>query len=151
MRKSSLTITKVSDTSALWGAIQYIGVRLCLPKNTLAGKVVSAIQRHIAGGKERTLNIWHSSRQEDMPEKGVQRAATPLRTGRNLKRNTRTAVPYVASEKNLLKTISFHCQRVAQITSQTFSPCVAIATAKSGSAKLGYFNVYESPELLEAK
>lgn len=143
------TTRKREDISALWVAIQHIGVRLCPPKNILVGKVGLVILRHIADGKERTLSVWHFLKLGGMLGKEGQRAVIPLKNGRNLKRNTRTAVLYVASERNLLKTISSHYQKVAQILFLTFNHYAVIVIAKSGSIKQDYFNIYQNPKLKE--
>ena len=140
------TTIKRKGTFALWVAIQHIGVRLCLLKNTLVGRGALVIQRHTEDGKERTLNEWHFSRQDDTLGRGVQMVVIPLRSGLNSRKNIIIAALFVVSIRNLLKTISYHCQKAGQIMSQIFNRFAETAIVKSGNIRLDYFNIYESKE-----
>ena len=136
------------DIFAVKVAILLIAERLCHLMSNHLGEVVLVTRRLIEGGRQRIPNGWRFLKLGDMLGKGEQKVAIPLRNGLNLKRLTIIAVQFVASERNLPKTISFHCQQVAQIISQTFNHYAVIAIAKSGSTRQGYFNIYENPELL---
>jgi len=138
------------DIFAVKVAIRLTAERLCHPMSNHLGEVVLAIQKLINDGKQKIPNEWHFSRLGDMLGREVQRAAILLRNGLNSKRGMVTAALSVANAKNLPKTISFHYLKVAPTISQIFNLFVVTATAKNGSTRLGYFNIYSNPELLEA-
>lgn len=127
-----------------------IAERLCHPTNNPLGEAALAKGKHINDIARKIQNELLISRLVDMREKKELRVTIPLKNGKNSKRDIEIAVPFVASIRNLLKTILFHYQKVAQTTSQIFNPCVVVATAKSGETILDYFNIYEHSNLRES-
>jgi len=146
--KQNVVITARKGTFVLRGATVPIAERLCHLMNNHHGEVVSAIQKLIRDGRRKILNEWHFSKLEGMPEKRGQKGNTLLGNGKLLNSNTKIAVQFAVSGKNLLKTISFLYQRVALIISQIFNLYAVIAIAVSGNIEHNYFNIHENPELM---
>ena len=151
MKKNNHIIINQKGTFALRNVMQHIGERLCHQRSNQLGGVGSAKEKHISDIARRIQSELLISRLADMPEKEEQKVAILLRNGKNYRDNINIIVPFVASIKNLPKTISFHYQKAVQIISRIFNPYAVIVTAKNGSTRLDYFNIYSNPELLKCE
>jgi len=129
--------------------IRLIGEKLCHLMSNHLGGVVLAIRKLIEDGKQKTPNGWHSLKLEDTLGKRERLVSILLKNGKPLKNSITTDVLYAENERFLLKTISYHYQKVVQTISQTFNLFAVTAIVKSGNTRLCYFNIYENPELLE--
>ena len=113
-------------------------------KNTQIGKVVSLPMKLTDDGLRNILNIWHISKQGDMPVNETQRANTLSKNGGNFVETISGNVQSVIKEKSLPKTTSDLFHLAGQIISRISNHFAVLAIVVNGKS----FNIYENPELL---